>query len=851
MNVKHNGLSSAEAQRILDADGENALISKKKNSVAAMFFSQFKDLMILILAVSTVISVAMGEGTEAITIIVIVLLNAIMGFIQEYRTEKTLNALKELSAPCAVVIRDGEKQQIASKHVVKGDCVILSAGDRVPADCKITDSMSLTADEALLTGESTPIPKPDGSTALMGSVITEGRGEGVVIRTGMQTEMGKIADMLNDAEEEKTPLQQRLAQLGKFVAIACLVICLSVAFIGFLRGEKFLDMLLCGVSLAVAAIPEGMPAIVTIVLALSVGRILKKGTIIRKLHAVETLGCAGVICTDKTGTVTENRMTVKSIYSADRLISVNGAGDSPHGSFTCNDKYIRADADRSLSAFFRCALLCSSSEIHLENSIFKTNGNPTEIALLIAAAKGGTVKSDFENGYRLIKETPFDSRRKIMSTLYSYKGKKLLCVKGAPDILLSKCTSYAASSAVLPLSAAKKEEILFVCRQMAKGALRTIALAESCSDSPNENSLTFLGLAGIIDPPRPEVSAAVKRCRRAGIKPVMITGDHIDTARAIAKQVGIYRNGDTVFCGDELDKLSDGALAAQCMNASVFARVNPSHKLRIVKAYKACGQVVAMTGDGVNDAPAIKQADIGVAMNSGTDVTKEAAGVIICDNNFATIVSAVEEGRIIYQNIRRFIRYLLTGNLGEVLSMLFSILMGLPMALVPIQILMMNLLTDGLPAIALGMEPPAYDIMNSKPRKKDESLFAGGLMRIILLRGILLGLATSLAYYAVFSMCGDLIVSRSAAFLTMVLSQMVHIFECRGSGFKLGGNIFLLVTVAFSAFLAVASVYVPFVRPIFNTAPVTGINLIPVIIGIFISPVITFILRRIKRLFTK
>lgn len=849
MTNHHTGLSEKEAAKRLAEYGENQLSGKKKTNPAALFFSQFKDLMILILAVATVISVLMGEGTEAITIIVIVLLNAVMGFIQEYRTEKTMEALKEMSAPTAHVLRNGEARRIPAKEVVPGDVVELSSGDRVPADGQVLECTAFSTDEALLTGESLPVSKQMGDRVLMGSTVSSGHCVAAVNGTGMNTEMGKIAGMLDDAEEERTPLQQRLAQLGKFVAAACVIICLSVGFIGFLQGEDFLNMLLTGVSLAVAAIPEGMPAIVTIVLALSVGRILKKGAIIRKLHAVETLGCAGVICTDKTGTVTENRMTVKRLYCGGKTYEVTGDGYRRQGSFYLDGKPVHPAAGDEAGRLLRCAVLCSTAEIKpAGETSYEASGNPTETALLVAAAKGGFLREALSKAYIKTDETPFDSRRKLMDVTVRGPGGRLFLVKGAPDILLQHCTSMSVGMGQRPLTARDREEILLSLRDMGKNALRVIALAESSTPEKGLAGLTFLGLAGMIDPPRAEVEPAVRLCRKAGIKPVMITGDYSDTAAAIARQVGICRRGDGVLTGKEIDAMSDGQLTAACMKTAVYARVTPAHKLRIVKAYKAAGQIVAMTGDGANDAPAVKEADIGVAMNSGTDVTKEASSVVILDDNFATIVSAVEEGRIIYQNIRRFIRYLLTGNLGEVLSMLTSMLLGLPVALAPIQILMMNLLTDGLPAIALGMEPPAGDMMSHKPRPKNEGLFAGGLMKNILFRGLFLGLATSGAYYAVWQMSGDLILSRSAGFLTLVLSQMVYIFECRGQGLHFKGNPYLLAATGASVFLALASVYVPLLQPIFQTTAVTGPYLIPVCIGIFIGPLLAAVARRLLRL---
>ncbi len=846
MSEQYKGLTNKQAKELLKQNGENALKEKNRATASSMFFSQFKDLMILILAVATVISVLMGEGSEAITIIIIVLLNAVMGFIQEFKTEKTLSALKEMSAPLANVLRDDKFIQIDAKQVVCSDIIKLNAGDKIPADAMIIESKSFACDESILTGESENVTKSVNDTVLMGCVVTQGNAIAKVSKTGMDTEMGKIAKMLDNTKEEKTPLQIKLAQLGTFVAIACVTICLIVSFIGYLQGEKILEMLLTGVSLSVAAIPEGMPAIVTIVLALSVGRILKKGAIIRKLHAVETLGCAGVICSDKTGTITENKMTVKQVYINNQNIDVVDNNEC-RAKFISNGIAINPLENDIFTRLLDCGIICNNSEIIVKNNTTTVTGNPTEGAALSLAIKSGVNINATRQKSQKLDETPFDSKLKYMTVTSQYKNQKTIFIKGAPDILLDKCKNIAIKGSSRQITKNDKQEIITVCKNMAHNALRLLAFAQGDS----LQNLTFLGVVGIIDPPRKEVERAVKRARKAGIKPVMITGDFADTAIAIAKQVSIHHTNDMVLTGDDLDKMTDSELASICMKTSVYARVSPSHKLKIVNAYKACGQVVAMTGDGVNDAPAVKQADIGVAMNAGTDVTKEAAQIVILDNNFATIVSAVEEGRIIYQNIRRFIRYLLTGNLGEVLSMLFAMLLNLPIPLVPIQILMMNLLTDGLPAIALGMDPPSYDIMRAKPRPKNQGLFANGLMAIILFRGVLLAVATVGAYSVVYKMGATLEVSRSAAFLTLVLSQMVHIYECRGSGVNFKGNPYLLFSTLISAALVMSSVYLPLLQPIFKTTAVTGKYLLPVICGIFLGPVIMFVLKCFKRIFTR
>ena len=593
------GLSEAEAKARLAKVGENRLRGKKGASVAAMFFSQFKDLMILILAAATLVSVLMGEGTEAITIIIIVLMNATMGFLQEYRTEKTLEALKELSAPTARVRRSGRELEVGARTVVPGDVLLFEAGDKVAADCTLQTGVQVSCNEAMLTGESLPAAKQPGDRLYMGCIVMTGRGEGVVTATGMETEMGKIAGMMETAGEEPTPLQLKLKQLGRFVAVACVTICLAVGFLGFLQGNDFLEMLLTGISLAVAAIPEGLPAIVTITLALSVNRILRRGAVIRKLHAVETLGCAGVICTDKTGTITQNKMTVQRIWVPGRTLNVSGSGYRAQGAVEENGRPVQAARDAALGRLCEAASLCTTAHITRAKDVYDVMGDPTEVAVLVAAAKAGVTKEALLQQYTVIGENPFDAARKRMSVTVSGPGGVRLLCKGAPDMLLARCTHIATPAGPRLLAPRDRADINAACARMAGEALRVLGFAESSTPAAGEEKLCFLGLMGMLDPPRPEVRPAVQRCREAGIKPVMITGDYKETALAIARDVGIARAGDGVLSGTELDALSDPELAARCMRVSVYARVSPAHKLRIVRAYKAAGQVVAMTGDGV------------------------------------------------------------------------------------------------------------------------------------------------------------------------------------------------------------------------------------------------------------
>ena len=850
MQDAKQGLTAAEAAQRLTQVGENRLKGKPPQSVAAMFFSQFKDVMILVLAAATLISVVMGQGAEAVTIIVIVLLNATMGFLQERRTEKTLEALRELSAPTARVRRGGEEKEIAAYTVVPGDVLIFSEGDRLAADGTALETVRLSCNESMLTGESAAVAKRPGDKLCSGCTVLSGHGEMLVTATGMATEMGKIAELVDTAAESPTPLQLRLRQLGRFIAALCVTVCLAVGLLGYLQGGDLLQMLLTGVSLAVAAIPEGLPAVVTITLALSVNRILRRGAVIRKLHAVETLGCAGVICTDKTGTVTQNRMTVTGIVTPDGSYEVTGAGDSARGGLRRDGRAAQLKDDAALALLLRACALCTTASVTRKGDCFLLSGDPTETAVLVAAEKAGVSRALLLREARVVDENPFDAQRKRMSVVVREPGGAHLYCKGAPDLLLARCTHILQGGRARPITAADKTAVARQLSSMAQRALRVLGFAYGDAPERGEAGLCWLGLAGMIDPPRPEVREAVRKCRAAGIRPVMITGDARATALAVARETGIAAAGDGSLDGAQLDAMTDDELARVCMRTSVYARVSPEHKLRIVRAYKRAGQVVAMTGDGINDAPAVKEADIGVAMGlAGTDVTKEASGVVILDDNFATIVAAVEEGRVIYQNIRRFIRFLLTSNLGEVTGMLLGMLAGLPVMLMPIQILLVNLFTDGLPAIALGVEPPAKGIMERPPRPKDEGLFAGGLGAVIAVRGVMLGAAACAAYAVELWMGAPLSVARSACFMTIVFSQMLHIFECRGRGLYFGGNPVLLAATSLSVTSTLVSVYLPALHTVLGTASVTGVFLAPVAGAVAAGPLLTAVWRAVRKMF--
>ena len=796
----YRGLTTDQAKKRLAEDGLNTFEQKHKSSALKMFMGQFKDVMVMILLAATVVSVVMGEIYDALTIIIIVVINAILGFIQEYRTEKTLESIKAIAAPTAKVIRDGKQTTISAEETVRGDIVLLEAGDKIPADCRILQAMSLECDESALTGESVPVSKypcaidenelNQKGAVYMGTAVTKGRCTAEVYATGKRTQMGKVSDMLGSIEEEKTPLQKRLGELGKIIGIGCLVVCILVSLIGIFRGNEIFDMLFVGITLAVAAIPEGLPATVTIALALAVRRIYKQKALVNKLHSVETLGCANVICTDKTGTLTANKMTVTEIYA----------------DFSYSREFSSAKTAEKM--LFTCGALCNNSD--------GANGDPTEIALINSAKKAGISVS----GYTRTKEIPFDSLTRFMEVeVSSAKGEKVSFLKGAADVVLEKCGFVLTQSGILPLSFNEKKKITLAVDDMASRALRTLAFAYKKS---GESSYIFVGLQGMEDPLRPEIKQAVKKCEKAGIRIIMLTGDHKNTAVNIAKQAGIMKSGGKAFTGAEMSLMSDRELAEAVKTACVFARVSPADKLRIVKAIKAQGNIVAMTGDGVNDAPAVKEAAIGVAMGkTGTDVTKEAAKLVLLDDNFATLVNAVEQGRTIYSNIRKFVRYMLACNIGEVFTMLFAMIFGLPVVLVPIQLLLINLVTDGLPAIALGMEPASEKIMEIPPRSGDESIFAGGMLFKIVTRGLMIGLVSLLSFVFANKSMG-IEGARTAAMLTLSLSQLIFVFECKNEdrgifNARYLSNPKLIFAVLISLAVTVGVVYVPVLCGIFNT----------------------------------
>ncbi|MCA1321341.1 cation-translocating P-type ATPase [Bacillus tianshenii] len=842
-NVK-NGLSESEAKNRLLQFGANELQEAERPNAFLVFLEQFKDFMVVVLLAATLISGLLGEYIDAVAIIAIVIINGVLGFFQERKAERSLQALKELSAPQVTVLREREWRKVASREIVAGDVVKFSSGDRIGADMRIVQASSLEIEESALTGESVPAVKRDtpvqGSDisigdqenmAFMGTLVTRGSGVGIVVATGMNTAMGQIADLLQSAETTITPLQRKLEQLGKILIFVALFLTMLVVILGVIQGHNMYDMFLAGVSLAVAAIPEGLPAIVTVALSLGVQRMIKQKSIVRKLPAVETLGCASVICSDKTGTLTQNKMTVTHAWSGGHTWTVTGNGYDPAGEFIANDAKDPAQ-NKSLQQLLTFGLICNHANIIKKNNQFVLDGDPTEGALLVAAMKAGYTKEGLLQEFAIVKEYPFDSERKMMSMVVEDKqGKLFLITKGAPDVI-SGVSEFILWEGKKQLYTTKYESIVKdTVHVLASQALRNIAVAfkplnhfhHTMTEKDVEKELILIGIQGMIDPPRPEVKQAVKECKEAGIKTVMITGDHIVTAKAIATDIGILPMGGKVLEGKELQKMSQEELEEMVDDVYVFARVSPQHKLSIVKALQKKGHIVAMTGDGVNDAPAIKASDIGIAMGiTGTDVAKEASSLVLLDDNFATIKSAIKEGRNIYENIRKFIRYLLASNVGEILVMLFAMLLALPLPLVPIQILWVNLVTDGLPAMALGLDQAESNVMKRQPRHPKEGVFARGLWWKIISRGFLIGLVTLIAFIIVYRQHPDeLIYAQTVAFATLVMAQLIHVFDCRSersifhrNPFQ---NLYLVGAVISSIILMLIVIYYPPLQAIFHT----------------------------------
>lgn len=848
------GLSEAEVRKRRSRFGENNIREKKRKGPAAIMLDQFKDFMVLVLLGATLVSGLLEEYSDALTIIAIVLLNALLGFIQEYRSERSFAALKKLSAPLGKVLRGGVLQEIPATDVVPGDILILETGDRVCADLRLFHTANLQVDESPLTGESQAVEKDTAmlkatptspgdalNMAFSGTLVTGGNGRGVVVATGMETEMGRIATLIQDVEVHSTPLQRRLARLGKILVTACLLLCFFVVLLGVWRGESLYLMLMAGISLAVAAIPEGLPAIVTVALALGVQRMLRRKAIVRRLPAVESLGCATFICSDKTGTITQNKMTVKKVMAGGLGYTVSGDGYEPTGVFFRQRTRVKALQEKDLARVLQIGTICNNASFEQQTKKKKQSepgikGNPTEGALLVCAAKAGLWRKRLEQEYARIKEYPFSADKKYMSVVCRDQGEYRLMVKGAPERVLEACSAVLENGKVRRLDQKSRRRILNQVEQLAADALRTIAVAFRPLDAFHagmkreevEKELVFCGVFGLMDPPRPRIHEAIRSCHKAGIRIVMITGDHRNTALAIARQLNILLPGGKALTGNELDKMNDQELSRSIESIQVYARVNPEHKLRIVRCLKKKGHIVAMTGDGVNDAPAVKEADIGIAMGvTGTEVTKEAASLVLADDNFNTIVAAVEEGRSIYDNIRKFIRFLLGCNFGEILVMLLAMLVGLPLPLRPIQILWVNLVTDGLPAMALGVDPSVDDTMRRPPRPPNEGVFARGLWHKIISRGFLIGFTTLIIFAFSLHHSAELIYAQSMALVTLVVTQLLHVFECRSEflpfwEIKIKQNMLLVLAVFVSFLLLLLIIYHPLLQQVFQTVPLYG-----------------------------
>jgi Ca2+-transporting ATPase len=870
-----HGISRAEADKRLKEYGKNELKEIKKRTLLMMFLDQFKDFMILVLIAAAVVSGVIGEIVDTLAIVVIVTLNAIVGFVQEFRAEKAMKALKKMAAPSAVVLRDTQPVNISASELVPGDVILFEAGRIVPADIRIIETAQLKIEEAALTGESIPVEKttlvlpgesiPLGdrkNMAYKGTIVTYGRGSGIVVTTGMNTELGNIASLLQAEEEVKTPLQKRLAKFGQRLGVIVLVICAVVFVTGILRGEAPLLMLLTAVSLAVAAIPEALPAVVTISLAIGAKKMVRQNALIRKLPAVETLGSVTYICSDKTGTLTKNKMTIEEIYVAGKILkSEELKSDSQTISRSPESDQKRIEKD-SLSQYQGSSLsslqsprstLLSAMALSNDAVIDRDNhviGDPTEIALFEAAYQSGFIKQDLEKGFSRIDEIPFDSDRKLMTTIHKTQTNKIISfTKGACESILERSSRILFEDQSIEMDESIRQDISHVNEKMADEGLRTLAIAmrvwerspEDVTSERVENNLTLLGIAGMMDPPREEAQEAVEMCKHAGIKPVMITGDHPLTAKSIAKKIGLLPVTGGIITGQELDKLSFDDFEEQVEKIRVYARVAPEQKIKIVRALQDKGEFVAMTGDGVNDAPALKRADIGVAMGiTGTDVAKEASHMILLDDNFATIVKAVREGRKIFDNIRKFIKYTMTSNSGEIWTIFLAPFLGLPIPLLPIHILWINLVTDGLPGLALAAEPPERDIMDRPPRHPKESIFAHGMAAHIMWVGLLMG-GISIFTQAWFLTKGNTN-WQTMVFTVLCLSQMGHVLAIRNereSLFKIGlfSNKPLVFAVVLTFILQLATIYVPFLNPIFKTAPLT---LKELIITLLLSSIVFF-----------
>jgi len=823
-----SGISDAEASARLEKYGPNKIKDARKTTALQIFLNQFKSPIVWILIAAFVISLVLKEMVDSGVIGAIIVLNAVLGFVQEFRAEKAIDALKKLLSLKAKVLRNKEEMEIPAEQIVPGDILLLETGDKISADARLTESINLETQEASLTGESTPVAKEIGvlgahisiadqsNMVFSSTIITRGRAKAVVVETGMGTQIGRIASLIQQTPQSQTTLQKHLASLGKFLGIVVVIIAVITFLVGISTGKDAYTMFFAAIALAVAAIPEGLPAVVTVALALGVQKMAKSNALVRSLPAVETLGACTVICTDKTGTLTHNEMTVTQLYVNGSFVAVSGSGYDANGDFGGNSEHFKR--------LMEIGALNNNSKLRKENNEWKVFGDPTEAALLVSAKKAGISIEDLQKKFKRISEMEFTSERKRMTTIHEHAGKKIALTKGAAEVVLSLCDRINVNGKIERLTKQRKEEILSATEKMAGRALRVLAFAYKDDPSGNlEETMVFVGLQGMIDSPREEAREAIEKCKSAGIKVIMITGDHLLTAKAVGKMLGISGKAVT---GVELDHLS--SLSDNVEDISIYARVNPEHKLKIIDALKQKGHIVAMTGDGVNDAPALKKADLGIAMGiAGTDVAKEASAMVLADDNFASIVNAVEEGRRIFDNIKKFVEYLLSSNMGEVLTVFTGILIGMPLPVTALQILWINLVTDGAPALALGVEPAEPDIMKRKPRMISERIVNKKRTISIFVIGIIMMLGTlGIFHWASFD---NLAYAQTMAFTTLMMFQMANVVNQRSetsSIFKIRffSNKLLLLAIGISIALQFAVVYVPFLQNLFGTVALSAMD---------------------------
>ena len=868
LKSRRDGLAPPEAQKRLGRYGANELAEKKGVSPWTLFLQQFKSFLIIILLIAVVLSAVLGEVADAVIIGIIILFASGLGFFQEYRAERAMETLKRMAAPTASVRREGKEVEIPARELVPGDIIILRTGDKIAADARLIEAVNLKTGEAALTGESTPVEKEDSviggeapvgdrcNMVYMGTAVIGGRGNAIVTATGMDTEFGQIASLLQEVKAERTPLEINLDRTGKWIAISALSLCFLLAGLGVLRGHELLEMLIWGIALAVAAVPEALPAVVAISLSLGVRRMAKRHALIRKLPAVETLGSTTFICSDKTGTLTQGKMTVRRIYADDSSIDISGVGYEPEGEFSVGGEPVGVESESALEKLLLIGALCNDTALTASGRVWDVSGDPTEGSLLVTAAKAGLWPEELNRQFPRIGEIPFSSERKRMTTVHRTPEGSVAYSKGAPELVLGSCRYIYAEGRERELTDKDRESIIAVGRGMSDDALRVLGLAYKRLDDGEiseaiEQDMVFTGMVGMIDPPRPEAKKAIERCYQAGVKSVMITGDHKKTAVAIARELGLLKEG-LALTGVELDALSQAELEEMVERIEVYARVSPAHKLRVVEALTKRGHVVAMTGDGVNDAPALKKADIGIAMGiTGTDVTTEAADMVLTDDNFASIVAAIEEGRGIFSNIKKYLMYLLSSNIGEILLMagaiLFGPLLGLPAGAIPlvaIQILWVNLATDGLPAIALSVDPPAPDLMKQKPRPRGQGVFTKEVVTLMVVGGVWSCLVNLGVFKWALDVGRGMLEAQALCFLTLVLIQFFKAYNFRSdkqSIFKIGffKNKWLNIAIVWEIALLAVIVYTPALQPSFHTFSLGGFDwLLVVLLAATIFPVL-------------